>query len=363
MKLQDVNLQVDFASEGQEKARLEQAAKIAATAYEKAKAEMALVAEQVFQLYSMLIAEKARQPWTKIVQEQVEAAPWNDLQDVEHAEQSAKSWDTLLECMRFHLLTIFHNNATETKRYYISNCLKKPNKVCIHQFVQCMMQLKNYIKDLPCLFYSPNMSMQTQKVYSFTEAKRACNIFCICPLAGPVPLTETCCPEGVKPLLLILDHIEVAYPVDEKHATAKPAKPQGIEQPSKKFTQGARIPRKPKHVHSENARVEKICDGGMQITHNTAECHRYKKDGTPTQGTTSHQGKNSGNDRNSKKSFAQVIARMEKLEKSLKKASKRGKKCRRHEESDKTRTLLEVLGQVVSRKTLFVVRNLKLRVN
>ena len=85
MKLQDANLQAQFESEGQDKAHLVQAAKTAATAYEKAKAEMALVAEQVFQLYSMLIAEKARQPWTKIVQEQVEAAPWIDLQGFKHA--------------------------------------------------------------------------------------------------------------------------------------------------------------------------------------------------------------------------------------------------------------------------------------
>ena len=61
-KLQDANLQAEFASEGQDKACHEQAAKTAATAYEKAKAETALVTEQVFQLYSMLIAEKDRQP-------------------------------------------------------------------------------------------------------------------------------------------------------------------------------------------------------------------------------------------------------------------------------------------------------------
>ncbi len=97
--------------------------------------------------------------------------------------------------------------------------------------------------------------------------------------------------------------------------------------------------------------------------HNTAECRCYKKDGTPTQGTTSHQGKNSGNDQNSKKSFAQVLARMEKLEKSLKKASKRGKKCRCHEESDRDSNSSEVLGQVVQGKIAFVVRNLKLKVN
>ena len=64
-----------------------QTAKTAATAYEKAKAETALVKEQVFQLYSTLIVEKARQPSTNIVQEQVEAAPWTDLQGVKHAEQ------------------------------------------------------------------------------------------------------------------------------------------------------------------------------------------------------------------------------------------------------------------------------------
>ena len=53
--------------------------------------------------------------------------------------------------------------------------------------------------------------------------------------------------------------------------------------------------------------------------HITAECCHYKKDGTTTRGTVAHQGKSSRNDQDSKKSYAQVITRMEKLEKSLKK--------------------------------------------
>ena len=77
-KLQDANLQAEFASEGQDKACFEEAAKTAATAYEKTKAETASVMEQVFQLHSMLISEKVRQPWTKIMQEQVEADQWPD---------------------------------------------------------------------------------------------------------------------------------------------------------------------------------------------------------------------------------------------------------------------------------------------
>ena len=73
--------------------------------------------EQVFQLYSTFIAEKARQPWTKIMQQKVETTPWTDLQGVKHAEQGVKSWDSFMECVRFHLLAIFCNDAAETKRY------------------------------------------------------------------------------------------------------------------------------------------------------------------------------------------------------------------------------------------------------
>ena len=107
----------------------------------------------------MLIAEKARQPWTKIMQEQVEAAPWTDLQGVEHAEQCTKSWDSFMECVRFHLLAIFCDDATETKKYYISNCLMKPNQVPIWQFMQQVKQLKL----LPCLYHSPQATKLMKK--------------------------------------------------------------------------------------------------------------------------------------------------------------------------------------------------------
>ena len=103
--------------------------------------------------------------------------------------------------------------------------------------------------------------------------------------------------------------------------------------------QGVQIPRKPKHACSEYMEVEKHCDfckkhGGAHTTHNTSECRRYKKDGTPTRGTITRQGKGSGNNQNSKKSYAQVVARMEKLEKSLKKVNKKCKKRCHHKESD-----------------------------
>ena len=82
--------------------------------------------------------------------------------------------------------------------------------------------------------------------------------------------------------------------------------------------------------------------------HNTTECHHYKKDGTPTCETISHQGKISGNDQNSKKSYVQVVAHMEKLEKSLKKVDKKIRSVAvMRKVTVATPIILEVLGTLV----------------
>ena len=77
-------------------------------------------------------------------------------------------------------------------------------------------------------------------------------------VAGTVPLLEKCYPEGVKPLQLILECIEVAHPINKASDDSKPAKYQGSEQPSKKSAQGAKIPRKTTHAQQENACVKKL---------------------------------------------------------------------------------------------------------
>ena len=88
-----------------------------------------------------------------------------------------------------------------------------------------MLQLNNYTKDLLCLFYSPSASLHTQKVYSFTDSELACNILCMCPLKWPdqYQLLEKCYPEDVKPLLLIVEHIEVMQQVNKTNVAAKAA--------------------------------------------------------------------------------------------------------------------------------------------
>ena len=102
----------------------------------KAKSAVEHIASQIFQLYSNFLLEEARQPWSKILAEQINSSPWKDLRGVVHNSPRSKMWDSFKECVTFHMLTVFRNDAAEAQRHYISNCLKKPNRVPIRQLVQ-----------------------------------------------------------------------------------------------------------------------------------------------------------------------------------------------------------------------------------
>ncbi len=45
---------------------------------------------------------------------------------------------------------MFPNSAADQEKYYLSNMLKKPQRVGVHQFVQRIEQLNAYVAQLPC---------------------------------------------------------------------------------------------------------------------------------------------------------------------------------------------------------------------
>ena len=57
-------------------------------------------------------------------------------------EKKAGNLDLLLECVTFHLQSVFHPNAAEAVKFYITNTLKKPSRVPIWQFFVQVEQLK-----------------------------------------------------------------------------------------------------------------------------------------------------------------------------------------------------------------------------
>jgi hypothetical protein len=127
------------------KAELKQALE----AVEEATTKRDKAAEDMLQFYANLLSVDARYAWNKIVHEQFEADPYTDLQGLTRKgprEMLRKSFE---DCVMFHLLTLFPNNAAEQERYYITNLLKKPQRVSIRQFVQHVEQLNSYISQLP----------------------------------------------------------------------------------------------------------------------------------------------------------------------------------------------------------------------
>ena len=92
--------------------------------------------------------------------------------------------DSFQECITFHMLTVFQNDAMEAQRYYICNCLKKHNRIPIRQFMQCIQQLNDYLDLLPCLYQSKWATKTTMKVEPIDDADLVHHILHKCPTLG-----------------------------------------------------------------------------------------------------------------------------------------------------------------------------------
>jgi hypothetical protein len=65
--------------------------------------------------------------------------------------------------MMFHLLTMFPINAAEQEKYYITNVLKKPQRVNVRQFV-CQVELSTPTSLRCCASITAPMQMPAPKL-------------------------------------------------------------------------------------------------------------------------------------------------------------------------------------------------------
>ncbi len=182
----------------------------------------------------------------------------------------------------FHLLTAFPINAAECEKYYITNVLKKPQRVNVRQFVRHVEQLNAYISQMPCFYYSPHANASTKpENVLFTEAELGAHVLCMCPLQWQDQYNmneKGMTPTDMRLLLTSLEAIECV-------CTYKKGKSESSKKSSHKSEKGKKRPgtkstvRVPKKVH-----FEKHCNlckkhGCAYTTHNTPDCHRFDKDG------------------------------------------------------------------------------------
>jgi hypothetical protein len=100
-----------------------------------AKGAMTAAVSKMFTFYSNLLSPKSKYAWNKIVREQMESYPFVNQQGDSLVGPRGMSCKLFNNCVMFHLLPLFPINAAEKEKYYISNVLKKPQRINVHQFV------------------------------------------------------------------------------------------------------------------------------------------------------------------------------------------------------------------------------------
>ena len=122
---------------------------------------------------------------------------------------------------------MFANDAVEQERYYISNILKKPQRIPVRYFFQQLEQLNSYLSHLPSMYDSPRANATTCEVKSYDEAELACLALQMClelwqdqyDLAQ-----ESIAPQSMQKLLAVLETIEKMMENQSTKDKGKPAK-------------------------------------------------------------------------------------------------------------------------------------------
>jgi hypothetical protein len=149
-----------------------------------AKGMMTAATSKMFTFYSNLLSPESKYLWNKIISKQMESDPYVNLQGDSLEGPRGMSRESFNECVVFHLLTAFPINAAEQEKYYISNVLKKPQRINVGQFVRRVEHYNANIPQMPCFYYSPNANASTMpKNVPFTEASYGL-MNCICALSS-----------------------------------------------------------------------------------------------------------------------------------------------------------------------------------
>jgi hypothetical protein len=185
------------------------------------------------------------------------------------------------DCIMFHLLIMFPNNAAEQEKYFLSNLLKKPQRVGAGQFVQCVEQLNAYAAQLPCWYYSLSYNPgMTPANVPFTKADLASHVLRMCPhqWQDQYNLHE----KGMTPM--DIRFLQASLKAIKCMGTQEKAHVQSGKKASQKSKTGTKRPstgatkQVPKKVCFKKSC--KLCKkhGGAHTMHATKDCCRYEKD-------------------------------------------------------------------------------------
>ncbi len=246
---------------------------------------------------------------------------------------------SLPECIKFHKLTFFSIDAAERLKYYLMCSVKKPMKWTIRMHVTWMETLNKYLGILPTIKNSP-LAVASMEFGNapFTDATHASIILLHGPVAwrNQYDLTHKTVPELPRAMLLDLENIEKLFVErynkkarTNKAKAASATKAAELRVPKKRAKEGGPNGAPQKGRSAKYCKWCKAADGPF-MTHDTSECRRFSKDGSPTDkpikpfDTAKKPWKKTGGGDSSQMTY--LTKKKAKLEKKLKKSKKHGKK-------------------------------------
>jgi hypothetical protein len=140
--------------------------------------------------------------------------PWEDIKGVEHNSLRGKMHQSLMDCIKFHKLTVFTINAVERLRYYLMCSVKKDVRWTIQMLISCMEVLNKYLGILPTIKNSPLAVASTEMGnVPFMEATHASIILSHLPVAwrDQYDLTHKTVPESPRAIIQDLENIEKLF--------------------------------------------------------------------------------------------------------------------------------------------------------
>ena len=160
-----------------EKESLKRKIKTAEKDLEKAKKSALTEIVKAYELFRVYFVGEARTQLDKVVQEMHQKDHWVAVNGSHNKGPHKKTWESFLDCIELHKLTIFPCDAAELQQYYMQQHVRKPQHVTVQAFVTRMGLLNDYLAYLPMVKDSSMAVEDTQRGnVPFNKADLAGNV-------------------------------------------------------------------------------------------------------------------------------------------------------------------------------------------
>ena len=196
------------------------------------------------------------------------------------------------------------------------------------------------------------MTKTKNKVGPIEDADLSGHVLCMCPgtWQAQYELKADTVPQCIHDLFDDLEKINKAFPMEQEQPRKKGKANPGNSNKQKMVSLHESIPKKP----CKDAKHCSLCKkhGGVHATHNTSDCRKYNKDVKLKKSFGKSQCGSIASNKKTTSAFLQLLVKVVKLEKAIKKLKKSSWKCKHDYDSDS-----DWAGQVALEVTTVVKLN------